>query len=141
MLEITSFSKEHRFLSNFDYAPLTVLGIPFLSSEAAYMACKTLDIETRKTFSNVTPLIAKRMGRRLTLRPGWDDGILKVECMELCLRSKFGNNPELAKKLAETGNAKLIEGNTWNDTFWGVCRGRGENMLGKLLMEVRKTYQ
>lgn len=36
-----------------------------------------------------------------------------------------------------TGNAELIEGNTWNDTFWGVCNGEGENNLGKLLMKVR----
>lgn len=36
-----------------------------------------------------------------------------------------------------TGDAELIEGNNWGDTFWGVCNGRGENMLGKLLMEIR----
>ena len=30
-----------------------------------------------------------------------------------------------------------IEGNTWNDTFWGVCNGQGQNWLGKILMLVR----
>lgn len=25
-----------------------------------------------------------------------------------------------------------------SDTFWGICRGEGENHLGKLIMEVRK---
>jgi predicted NAD-dependent protein-ADP-ribosyltransferase YbiA (DUF1768 family) len=29
------------------------------------------------------------------------------------------------------------EGNTWNDRFWGVCRGSGLNHLGRILMEVR----
>ena len=30
-----------------------------------------------------------------------------------------------------------VEGNNWNDTFWGVCRGKGRNELGKVLMKVR----
>ena len=46
--------------------------------------------------------------------------------------------PELRTKLADTEDEELIEGNTWNDTYWGVCRGVGENHLGKLLMEVRE---
>lgn len=136
---IDRFTGEYAFLSNFYHAPLTVLGIPFQSSEAAFMACKTLDIEVRKTFSNVPPNVAKKMGRKLKLREGWDE-ILRVECMELCVRSKFQHNPNLAEKLAATGNKKLIEGNDWGDTYWGVCKGHGENMLGKLLMEVRKSY-
>ena len=32
---------------------------------------------------------------------------------------------------------ELIEGNVWNDTFWGVCNGKGHNHLGKILMKVR----
>lgn len=38
-----------------------------------------------------------------------------------------------------TGGEDLVEGNRWNDKFWGVClkTGRGENWLGKLLMQVR----
>ena len=44
---------------------------------------------------------------------------------------------ELAGLLLSTGNAELIEGNWWNDTFWGICRGKGENHLGKILMNIR----
>jgi predicted NAD-dependent protein-ADP-ribosyltransferase YbiA (DUF1768 family) len=36
-----------------------------------------------------------------------------------------------------TGDAELVEGNTWNDRFWGVCRGKGRNELGRILMRVR----
>ncbi len=32
---------------------------------------------------------------------------------------------------------ELIEGNHWNDTFWGICNGNGENNLGKILMKIR----
>ena len=53
------------------------------------------------------------------------------------LKSKF-QNPELSKLLLETGDCELIEGNTWGDQFWGVCKGVGENNLGKLLMKVRE---
>lgn len=40
--------------------------------------------------------------------------------------------------LINTGDAELIEGNSWGDTFWGECNGIGENNLGKILMKIRK---
>jgi ribA/ribD-fused uncharacterized protein len=53
------------------------------------------------------------------------------------LNYKFDQNPDLAKRLIDTAPAMLIEGNTWGDTFWGVCKGKGLNYLGLLLMLVR----
>ncbi len=44
---------------------------------------------------------------------------------------------EFETKLLSTGNKVLVEGNTWNDTFWGICEGKGRNLLGKALMEIR----
>ena len=43
----------------------------------------------------------------------------------------------MTRALMDTGDAELIEGNNWNDTFWGVCNNAGENNLGKLLMKIR----
>ena len=40
--------------------------------------------------------------------------------------------------LLATGDAKIVEGNTWGDVFWGVCNGVGENHLGEILMKVRQ---
>ena len=59
--------------------------------------------------------------------------------MLMCLRLKFSEHPELLKKLLATGDAELIEANTWNDRVWGVDRetGRGQNLLGRALMQVR----
>ena len=54
------------------------------------------------------------------------------------LQQKFSKNSILGKKLEATGQQDLVENNTWNDTFWGVCNGKGQNNLGKLLMQVRK---
>ena len=58
----------------------------------------------------------------------------------ICL-AKFLQNPDLKEKLLSTGDAELVEGNTWNDTFWGVNSrtGKGDNNLGKILMNVRQT--
>jgi len=60
--------------------------------------------------------------------------------MKSCLQEKF-SDPLLRKKLLATGNATLIEGNTWGDTYWGVCKGKGQNKLGKLLMELRSELR
>jgi predicted NAD-dependent protein-ADP-ribosyltransferase YbiA (DUF1768 family) len=43
--------------------------------------------------------------------------------------------------LIDTGDQELIEGNWWGDVIWGVCNGKGENHLGKILMEVRKELK
>ena len=57
------------------------------------------------------------------------------------VRSKFKQNKDLAKKLIETGDAYLEEGNWWGDKIWGVCNGEGENRFGKILMQVREELK
>ena len=51
---------------------------------------------------------------------------------------KFTQNPELLKRLKQI-KGPISEENTWGDTFWGICEGKGENNLGKILMEVRDS--
>ena len=45
----------------------------------------------------------------------------------------------MKEKLIATRPAILIEGNYWNDNFWGSDPpdGNGKNWLGKILMEER----
>lgn len=131
---INSFRGEYSFLSNFYPAPTEYQGIIYPSAENAYQASKTLG--DRKPFESMTPTAAKRVGRQVVLRPDWDT--VQVGVMRKVVFSKFSRNPDLAKLLLATGSAELIEGNTWNDTFWGVCKGKGENHLGKILMDCRK---
>lgn len=135
---ITSFTGEYRFLSNFYRVDVELGrdGDVYPTVENAYQAAKTTDRSERIPFRSCTPGQAKRMGRRLELRPDWEE--VKVDIMRHLLRQKFASGP-LARLLLATGDAELVEGNTWNDTFWGVCRGKGRNMLGKLLMETRKV--
>lgn len=132
---ISGFFGEYRFLSNFWDADIMILGIPYKNVEAAYQASKTDNLITRELFSNLNPNAAKRLGRTIDLRPNWCD-VTKVECMELCLRAKF-NIPYLRSRLLHTAPLDLIETNSWDDTFWGVCDGKGANMMGKLLINLR----
>ena len=136
MEKIDKFDGEHAFLSNFSPHTVAVDGETYPTAEHAFQALKTDDPAERAIVrAKDTPGRAKRAGRKVTLRPGWDRQRLVV--MELVVRSKFEQHPELVSALRETGKAELIEGNSWNDTFWGVCRGRGQNKLGLLLMILR----
>ena len=56
--------------------------------------------------------------------------------MHSVLQAKFAV-PALRDALLATGDAELVEGNTWGDTYWGVCGGRGRNQLGRTLTRIR----
>lgn len=137
---INSFKGEYFFLSNFFEAPVTYDGILYQSNEAAFQAQKTLDIEKRKTFADLKPSRAKALGRSrsLNLRKDWE--IVKVDIMRDICFAKFNQNPKLKKLLMETSNEKLEEGNNWGDDFWGTVKGKGENHLGIILMEIRDVF-
>ena len=82
-----------------------------------------------------SPGMAKRLGRGTGLRPDWNE--VKVEVMQLAVLSKFEQHPDLAEKLLNTLDAVLIEDSP-TDSFWGCgADGKGKNMLGEVLLEVR----
>ncbi len=142
---IVEFDGEYEFLSNFYHSPFTHDGITYPTNEHFFQAYKTLDIAEKKAIAAAeTPGQAKRMGRNVKLRPNWEQ--IKVDVMKLGLRLKF-SDPELAAKLIATGDEELIEGNWWHDNTWGNChcpkcsRSGGRNLLGMLLMELRKELQ
>lgn len=136
---IDSFSDEFHFLSNFYYVQVYWEGIKYPSSEAAYQASKSLDPVVRKRFKHYGPGLAKKQGRAIQVRDDWDS--VKVDIMKGICRAKFDGDADLRERLLLTGDIELIEGNYWGDTFWGVCGGVGENMLGKILMEIREGYK
>ena len=144
---IVEFDGEYAFLSNFYPSTIYHDGITYPTNEHFFQAMKTLDIDERKAIAAAdTPGKAKRMGRNVKLRPDWEK--IKVDVMRLGLILKF-TDAELAEKLIATGDEELVEGNWWHDNTWGNChctecsRKGGRNLLGMLLMEVRKelTYR
>ena len=137
---IEQFTGKYAFLSNFYPAPISYGGRSYPTTEHLFQALKSLDDFDRANIAAAsTPGVAKRMGRQVKLRSDWE--LVKVVCMKSCLELKFNTHADLRRKLLETGDAILIEGNTWNDTFWGVCNGEGQNMLGELLMKLRQQYR
>jgi len=134
-MTINNFKGEYRWLSNFHMIEVEWQGHVYQSVEHAYQAAKTDSlIEREEVREAPTCGKAKRLGQKVTMRKFWDDE--KVEVMRVLTRKKF-QDPGLREKLIQTGRQHLVEKNTWNDTFWGVCDGNGENHLGRILMDVR----
>jgi ribA/ribD-fused uncharacterized protein len=132
---ITGFFGEYRFLSNFHIVSITWEGITFPSTEHAYQAAKSLDVQERERIASLaTPKEARKAGKLVELRPDWDQVKLQV-MKEICLL-KY-QHPDLKDSLLATGDSYLEETNWWGDRYWGVCKGTGQNHLGKLLMEIR----
>lgn len=137
---IDSFTGKYRFLSNFEHAPIRIridkMDLQGDSVEHLYQALKATNAKDRmKILSCGQPGAAKRWGSKIKCRPDWEEK--KVGFMRALVLAKFQQNPRLAQRLLDTGNAELVEGNWWGDRFWGVCRGLGENQLGRILMWVR----
>ena len=138
---IDCFDGHWAFLSNFYWNEIEFEDITYPTNEHFFQAMKTLDIEERRAIANCrTPGQAKRMGRRVALRPDWEVVKESVMLEGLCL--KFADE-QLADWLLETGDEELVEGTTWHDNEWGNCSCpkcahiEGKNKLGRLLMIVR----
>lgn len=133
--EIKGFYGDYSWLCNFHECPIEYEGLSYPSSEAAYQSAKTEDMKERERFTKMTPGIAKIQGRALDIREDWEE--VKDQVMLDILRDKFTRNQGLRQKLVDTEERYLEETNWWNDTYWGVCKEQGKNMLGKTLMQVR----
>lgn len=139
MKQIDNFKGRYFFLSNFFPAPVTWDGRTYLNNEAAFQSAKCIKDSMRDKFTQLDPSRAKRAGRNTILRQDWED--VKEQVMyEVCL-AKFNQNPELGKKLVETDDAILVEGNDWGDKTWGMVKGVGQNKLGKILMKIREEIK
>jgi ribA/ribD-fused uncharacterized protein len=145
MKTIDSFRGEYRFLSNYWPVKVVYEGIEYPSVEQAYKAAQLTNIEARMLISNLFPNRKELEGqmeeilKQYGIRIDWNDE-LRLKVMEELLIQKF-NDGEIRRKLRDTKDALLIEGNTWHDTFFGVCDGVGENYLGKLLMKIRESLR
>lgn len=148
METIDSFRGQYGFLSNFDFAKAILEGVEYPTSEHAFQAAKFLSIETRLYVRDLaspadTKRFAKEMYSQGKTRADWLT--IRDSVMFMVLMSKF-SNPILKARLLGTGDAQLIEGNTWHDCYWGACtcprcQGRPKvNRLGQLLMLVRAVY-
>lgn len=145
---ILAFRDEFNFMSNFAACKVTLPaeeGLPameFDSTEQAYMAWKTTDLAMRAKIQGMTPGEAKEETHKqdFPTRADYNDEGRIAIMLELNRQKYSSRNPELREKLIATGDAVLIEGNTWGDTFFGFAYDKcyGENHLGRILMKVRQ---
>ena len=148
---ITSFFGKYRPLSNFWFLKTPVYltdenggltdDIAYITVEHAFQAAKSLDRNDRIAIGERIhePRDAKTYGHTIQIRADWNN--IRKPLMTDLIRQKFTNSRELRTLLLSTGNQELQEGNTWGDTFWGVVNGKGENHLGKILMQIRNELR
>ena len=137
--DILEFKGEHRFLSNMYKVLFRIDGILYFSVEHWYQANKTTDPDIYESLRKCsTPGEVKAMGNQIEIRPDWDD--IKLDVMYKGVLAKFSQNADLKNKLLST-RGLLVEGNNWNDQYWGVCNGVGRNNLGKILMRIREELR
>lgn len=124
------------WFSNLCLSPILVDGIMWASVENYYQAMKSLDNSRYEEFAKMSPRDAKNKGRKLELRPDWEE--VKESFMEKVLRVKFISFPWY-DLLLETNTEIIVEWNNWGDTYWGVDvrSQQGKNRLGYLLMKIR----
>lgn len=137
--QVFFYEQDFYVLSNFSAFRLIWKGISFDTSEAAYHWEKFPLSPERRTdiLCAASAHDAFKLAERFKhqRRPDWND--VKVGIMLEILREKARQHVYVRRKLLETGGRELIE-NSWRDDFWGWGPNRnGQNMLGKLWMQVR----
>ena len=123
--------------SNFYRESFRYNGVIWKTSEHAYQAMKSPIFAVQETIRLLkTPMEAAELGRSLSLIiEDWD--LRKYGFMVDILYAKFSQNPNLKILLLETGDEEIIEDSP-KDWIWGCGKdGKGQNLLGKALMEVR----
>ena len=147
---------EFRNFSNDSQHPIEVDGEQYPTVEHYFQAMKAKEFKDEEVYKKIvatkTPKAAKAAGKKVKnfITEFWDSR--REQIMEKGVRAKFVQHPELRKELLETGD-KIIGKADPRNTFWGIGTGmssekakspskwRGQNKLGKLLMEIRESLR
>jgi ribA/ribD-fused uncharacterized protein len=137
------YEQDFYVLSNFSAFQVHWHGWNFQTSEHAYHwekfpHAKELREEIR-TATSAHEAFKTAERHRQYRRADWDE--MKVAIMRRILRAKAQQHEYVRRKLLQTGTRELVE-NSWRDDFWGWGPNRGgQNMLGKLWMQIRAELQ
>jgi len=146
---VAGTQKKYGKLSNMaTNLPISIGTIVAGSSEALYQAMKFPDHPEiqKEILEQKKPMDAKRIARKhqSKVRPDWEKVNMKL--MRWVLRMKLANNFDaISKVLDQTGDQKIVEYSA-KDTFFGAKpdgQGNlvGQNVLGRLLMELRQALK
>lgn len=138
MNTISEFKGEYAWLSSAHPGHLTYGAVRYPTAEHAFQAAKLPEKHGEMVAACKTVALAKSyvLERRAKWREDWDE--VKLPIMGQIQRIKFRPGGVLAERLLKTwGVAELVEGNWHGDTYWGVCKGNGDNHMGEILMDIR----
>jgi len=136
--DVYYFKGKDEVLSNFYRTRLTIFNRKFGTSESAYQYCKAVFHEYPEVAEELvyasSGLAAKAISHKVPTRPEWHE--LKAEAMRVIIGAKMEQCLEFRRFHEGHPNTKLVE-NTENDYWAKGVNGQGQNMLGKILMEIR----
>ncbi|MCC5099189.1 NADAR family protein [Xanthomonas campestris] len=129
--------------------PLRINGFRIPTSEALYQACRFPDLPDvqREIIAQHSPMTAKMKGKphRAATRSDWDT--VRHNVMRWCLRVKLAQHYMEFGRLLLASKEKPIVEQSRKDEYWGAIPTQdgqtlvGENVLGRLLMELREALK
>tara|TARA_Y100001956_G_C4128788_1_gene192136 strand:+ start:913 stop:1425 length:513 start_codon:yes stop_codon:yes gene_type:complete len=138
--------KPYGAFSNLSRWTVTFEGVEYPTAEHAYQAGKARKESVRDwILSAPSPSLVAMAAHGLyywDIVPGWSKN--KFHRMKNILMAKYTQHPELRELLESTGDKRLVESATVDNEVnrtWGEVNGKGKNMLGVLLMEVREELR
>jgi len=140
------------WLSNMSPYPIKFGGDDYRTSEALFQALRFTNKEIQALIrAEKSPMTAKQV-----MNDNFEHLILEkhslkdIMNMQMCLKLKLAQHPNLIKELIETGDAFIVEdvtarGDVGGNLFWGAMlvdgKWIGKNTLGQLWMDLRKEYK
>lgn len=133
------YEQDFYVLSNFSSFQIDWCGHRFPTVEHVYHWLKFIDSNDIQQAICDAPSAHEAFklagANKQSVRADWMD--VRVRLMRKLLTAKVQQHEYVRRKLLATGTRELVE-NSWRDDFWGWGPKRdGQNMLGKLWMEVR----
>jgi ribA/ribD-fused uncharacterized protein len=148
--QVFFYEQDFYVLSNFSAFNVKWRDIRFQTAEHAYHFERFWEPHTRPSQNSVLKQMARdfiinttsaheafqyAQDNKQHQRANWSE--TKVDAMRDILREKVAQHEYVHRKLLATDDRELIE-DSWRDDYWGWGPNRdGQNMLGKLWMEVR----
>lgn len=130
------FYNPYELLSNFSAHQVEYRGETYMTAEHAYQAAKFADSAIREKIKQApSAFLAREYGQA---EDGRTPGFNKVAVMKEIMKTKALQHADVREMLLKTGGA-TIEKNHPEDSYWGTgADGSGENVMGKIWMEIRE---
>lgn len=137
-MDITELKGDYEFLAMTYNHPITVDGLTYTNAEAAFWAQRIADKNARVKLTRLSPMKARAKALQAYPIDDWDE--IKDDILKHILEIKFSDDV-LKKKLLDTGSMKILNNNTYRDEYYGIYNGKGKNILGKMIMNLRESLR